>query len=185
MRRKRHGTAATVTRMNTERLTLRPFTPDDADELVRLHNDPEVMRFLNGGKPVSRETIVRETLPAFMTTGFLAAHERASGAFTGWFHLRPGGEGEGEYELGYRLHRAFWGRGYATEGSLRLIRHAFEDLGARRVYAQTMAVNKGSRRVMEKCGLRHVRTFWEDWEDPLPGSEEGEVEYELLREEWR
>lgn len=168
--------------MDTERLILHPFTMDDAGELVRLHNDRDVMRFLNGGRPTPRETIVRETLPRFMASGFFAAEERRTGAFIGWFHLRPGGEGE--LELGYRLRRESWGRGYATEGSLRLIERAFAELGARRVYAQTMAVNLGSRRVMEKCGLRHVRTFWEDWEDPIDGAEQGEVEYELLREEW-
>ncbi|MGI5271244.1 GNAT family N-acetyltransferase [Nonomuraea sp. CA-218870] len=170
--------------MNTERLALRPLTPDDADEIVRLHNDPDVMRFLNGGKPTPRETIVRETLPRMTTTGFFAALERSTGAFVGWFLLRPSAENGDELELGYRLHRAFWGHGYATEGSLLLIERAFAELGARRVYAQTMTVNRGSRRVMEKCGLRYVRTFWEDWDDPIDGSEQGEVEYELLREEW-
>ena len=44
-----------------------------------------------------------------------------------------------------------------------------------------MAVNTRSRAVMERCGLRHVRTFHLDFDDPIPGSEEGEVEYELRR----
>jgi RimJ/RimL family protein N-acetyltransferase len=47
-----------------------------------------------------------------------------------------------------------------------------------------MAVNVRSRRVMEKAGLRFVRVFHLTWDDPLPGYEEGEVEYELLREQW-
>jgi RimJ/RimL family protein N-acetyltransferase len=45
-----------------------------------------------------------------------------------------------------------------------------------------MAVNLASRRVMERCGLRHVRTFHLDWPEPIAGSDQGEVEYELLRE---
>lgn len=52
------------------------------------------------------------------------------------------------------------------------------------MFAQTMAVNTRSRRVMEKAGLRHVRTFHPHWADPFPGTEHGEVEYELLREDW-
>ncbi|MFG3438469.1 GNAT family N-acetyltransferase [Nonomuraea sp. NPDC047897] len=173
------------TYLTTDRLVLRRFTDADADDLVALHNDPAVMRFLNGGRPTPREVIVRETLPAFMASGFFAAVERSGGAFTGWFHLRtPRGGAPDEPELGYRLHRAYWGRGYATEGSLALIDKAFGELGARRVFAQTMAVNHGSRRVMEKCGLRHVRTFFADWPDVIDGSEEGEVEYELLRAGW-
>ncbi len=87
-------------------------------------------------------------------------------------------------ELGYRLHPEFWGRGYATEGSKALISRGFTG-DVRRVVATTMFVNAGSRRVMEKCGLRHVRTFHVDWAEPLPGSEQGEVEYALTEEEWR
>ncbi|MET9242857.1 GNAT family N-acetyltransferase [Nonomuraea sp. NPDC003709] len=171
--------------LETGRLILRRFTESDAGHLFTLHNDPEVMEFLNGGKPTPHEVIVGETLPAFIATGFFAAIEKPSGAFLGWFHLRaPKGTPDDEPELGYRLHKSAWGRGYATEGSLALIDKAFRELGARRVYAQTMAVNVRSRRVMEKCGLRFTRTFHPEWEDPLPGAEHGEVEYELTRAEW-
>ncbi|MGW6502106.1 GNAT family N-acetyltransferase [Nonomuraea angiospora] len=171
--------------LETGRLILRRFTESDADNLFALHNDPEVMEFLNGGKPTPREVIVRETLPRFIESGFFAAIEKPSGAFLGWFHLRaPRGTPDDEPELGYRLHTSAWGKGYATEGSLALIDKAFRELGARRVYAQTMAVNVRSRRVMEKCGLRFARTFHPEWEDPLPGTEHGEVEYELTRAEW-
>jgi RimJ/RimL family protein N-acetyltransferase len=65
-----------------------------------------------------------------------------------------------------------------------LIEHAFNDQAARRVWAETMAVNVRSRRVMEKAGLHYARTFHKHWDDPLPGSEQGEVEYELTSAEW-
>ncbi|WP_206061324.1 GNAT family N-acetyltransferase [Nonomuraea basaltis] len=52
------------------------------------------------------------------------------------------------------------------------------------MFARTMTVNAGSRRVMEKCGLRFVRTFFEDWPHPIEGSDQGDVEYELLRAGW-
>jgi RimJ/RimL family protein N-acetyltransferase len=54
----------------------------------------------------------------------------------------------------------------------------------RRVFAQTMAVNTASRRVMEKAGLAHVRIFHEDWPDPIEGAEHGEVEYSLTKADW-
>ncbi|MFG1705796.1 GNAT family N-acetyltransferase [Nonomuraea sp. M3C6] len=171
--------------LETDRLTLRRFAESDADDLFALHNDPEVMRYLNGGRPTPREVIVGETLPRFIASGFFAAFEKSSGGFLGWFHLRPGqGNPADEPELGYRLHKAAWGKGYATEGSLALIDKAFEELGARRVYAETMTVNLGSRRVMEKCGLRFVRTFFEEWPEVIDGSDQGEVEYEMWRSEW-
>jgi RimJ/RimL family protein N-acetyltransferase len=53
-----------------------------------------------------------------------------------------------------------------------------------RVRAETMVVNVASRRVMEKAGLRYVRTFHQEWPDPIPGDEEGDVEYALTRAEW-
>jgi RimJ/RimL family protein N-acetyltransferase len=66
-----------------------------------------------------------------------------------------------------------------------LVRKAFTELGVQRVFAETMAVNHGSRRVLEKAGLVHVRTFHPDWDEPLDGAEHGEVEYALHRCEWR
>ncbi|MER6951237.1 GNAT family N-acetyltransferase [Nonomuraea sp. NPDC000554] len=172
--------------LETERLILRRFAESDADNLFVLHNDPDVMRFLNGGKPTPRAEVENETLPAFISSGFFAAIEKGSGEFIGWFHLRPPrGGADDDPELGYRLRKESWGRGYGTEGSLALIDKAFTELGATRVFAQTMAVNRGSRRVMEKCGLRYVRTFFEDWPDAIDGSDQGEVEYELLKADWR
>lgn len=179
--------------LETDRLYLRHFTPDDVDNLVGLDDDPEVMRYLTGGKPTPRSRVEQELLPRILAYydrlpgfGYWAAVEKATGAFVGWFHFRPreGATGTGEVELGYRLRRSAWGKGYATEGSRALIRRGFTELGVQRVFAQTMAVNRASRRVMEKCGLRLVRVFYPDWEDPIPGYEEGEVEYALTRDEW-
>ena len=82
------------------------------------------------------------------------------------------------------MRRSAWGKGYATEGSRALIELAFRELGARRVYATTMSVNIASRRVMEKAGLRFVRTFHLEWPDYIEGQEEGGVEYALTRAEW-
>jgi RimJ/RimL family protein N-acetyltransferase len=103
------------------------------------------------------------------------------GAFLGWIGFDPAEDGrpDDEVELGYRLRRAAWGKGYATEGSRALIGKAFDELGVRRVFAQTMAVNLASRRVMEKSGLRFVRTFHLTWVDTIPGTEYGEMEYAL------
>src|SRR5687767_13775645 len=84
---------------------------------------------------------------------------------------------EVEPELGYRLRKSAWGKGYAAEGSSALIRRGFTELGVRRVVAETMVVHTGSRRVMEKAGMRAVRTFHQAWPDPIPGDEHGDVEY--------
>ena len=179
--------------LETDRLILRRFTSDDVDNLVELDSDPEVMHFITGGRSTPREEIERETLPVFLGYyeryagyGFWAAIEKASGDLLGWFHFRPAPDGGDprEPELGYRFRKAAWGKGYATEGSRALIRKGFTDLGARRVFAETMVVNTASRRVMEKAGLKLVRTFHQPWPDPIPGDEHGDVEYALTRDEW-
>ena len=66
----------------------------------------------------------------------------------------------------YRLWKSAWGKGYATEGSRALIRKGFTEFGVQRVVAQAMAVNQASRRVMEKAGLKLVRTFHQPWPYP-------------------
>jgi RimJ/RimL family protein N-acetyltransferase len=170
--------------LETERLVLRRFTEADVDHLFALHNDPDVMRFLNGGKPTPREEIEREYRGRFAGDSYWAVVEKATGEFLGWFGLHPTEGGPDAAELGYRLKRSAWGKGYATEGSRALIRKGFAELGVRRVWAQTMAVNLASRRVMEKAGLVYVRTLHLEWEDPLPGTEHGEVEYALTKADW-
>lgn len=178
--------------LETERLILRRFTEDDVDDLFELDNDPEVMRFLTGGRPTPREEIRDEILPRILREyecfdgfGVWAAVEKPTGIFLGWFEFRPVEDGStDEVELGYRLRRAAWGKGYATEGSRALIRNGFTELGVQRVRAETMAVNLASRKVMEKSGLSPVRVFHEEWEEPIAGAEHGEVEYALTRAEW-
>lgn len=186
------GSGPAEVRLVTERMVLRRFTVDDVDLLVALDGDPEVMHFITGGAATSRQEIQEEVLPAWLAwydrsthLGFWAAEDRETGRFLGWFHLRPGqGRPDDEPELGYRLRREAWGRGLATEASRELVDDAFANHGASRVVAETMVVNGASRRVMEKVGMRLVRTFHADWPHPIPGDEHGDVEYAITRAEW-
>ena len=178
--------------LETERLLLRRFTESDVGNLHDLDGDPEVMRFVNGGRPVSRDVIREQTLPRFLRAyehfegfGVWAAIERSTGEFVGWFEFYPRKDAVlEEVELGYRLRRSAWGKGYATEGSRALIRKGFTELGVQRVVAETMTVNAASRRVMEKAGLTYVRTFHQEWPDRIEGDEHGDVEYALTKVDW-
>lgn len=170
--------------LETKRVILRHFTPGDADLLFELDSDPEVMRFL--GPPASREEIQNDFLPHFLAYdergdgyGYWAAVEKATGDFLGWFHLRPrAGTHPEEPELGYRLRRSAWGRGYATEVSGALLARAFSQLGARRVVASTAADNLASRRVMEKVGMSLEREYWSDEYQSV------DVDYAVDRGDW-
>lgn len=178
--------------LETERLVLREFTEGDVENLVELDADPDVMHFINGGRPTPREYVEQVILPRWLRyyvespgLGFWAAEEKATGEFLGWFHFRPGeGHPADEPELGYRLRRSAWGKGYATEGCRALIDKGFAEQGVRRVLAEAMVVHTASRRVMEKSGLRLVRVFHADWPERIPGDEHGDVQYALDREEW-
>jgi RimJ/RimL family protein N-acetyltransferase len=189
--------------LETDRLTLRRFTEADERNLFELNSDPEVMRFLNGGKPTPRDEVRARIIPTFLGYyersegfGFWAAVEIATGQFLGWFHFRQplgdadtpaGWDEDGVAELGYRLRRSAWGQGYATEGSRALIDKGFTEFGVRRVVAETLAANWGSRRVLEKSGLIQVGTFAgaePDAADGADGAGQGHVVYELTRAGW-
>ena len=178
--------------LETPRLILRQLTADDLDDIEALDADPEVMRYINGGRPTPRDELRDDYIPFWLAYyergdawGFWATIERESGRFLGWFHLRPlAGDPPDVPELGYRLVRDTWGRGYATEGSIALIDKAFGELGARRVYATAMVANTASWRVMEKAGMHHVRTYHGEWPERIEGDEAGDVEYAITRGEW-
>lgn len=177
--------------LETERLVLRQFTVDDVDDLLALDTDPLVRRFVEDGEPVNREEAI-ESIDHFLRYyergphfGFWVAVEKSTGTFLGWFHFRPHeGAPADEPELGYRLVSWCWGKGYGSEGSRALIDHGFTTAPISRVVAETMAVHTASRRVMEKVGMRHVRSFATEWPVHIPGDEHGEVEYAITRAEW-
>ncbi len=152
------------------------------------------MRYITYGAPTPRERYEFEILPRWFAfydasplLGYWAAELIGSGEFIGWFHLRPDRFDAGEQELGYRLKRAAWGRGHATEGGRALVTHAFERVGAGKISARTLGANLGSRRVMEKCGLAYECDFVYP-EDILAGRREAEraaVKYSVTQSSWR
>ncbi|MFC4590868.1 GNAT family N-acetyltransferase [Sphaerisporangium corydalis] len=179
--------------LRTARIRLVPLSDGHLEDEVELDSDPEVMRYLGNGRPRTREEVevfhgrrlaAAERVPGL---GFWAG--LVDGRFVGWWILEPPerpdqGPAEGQAELGYRLLRRHWRQGLASEGARELVRHGFEDLGLTRVFAETMAVNTASRATMVAVGMQHIRTFHMEWDEPLPGTHLGEVEYAITREQW-
>ena len=162
--------------LETERLILRQFTEDDADNLFELDSDPEVVRFTpDAGKPKDYTVIQTQILHRFFAYyeqyngyGVWAAIEKSSQEFIGWFLFRPAVHAsyfdaafanESDVEIGYRLRKAAWGKGYATVGSKALIFKGFSELGTQRVVSVALAANVASIRVMEKAGLKLENKF--------------------------
>jgi RimJ/RimL family protein N-acetyltransferase len=178
--------------LHTARLRLVPLADEHLEAEVELDSDPEVMRYLTGRASTRQEVLERHRHRLAVAArvpglGFWAG--LVAGEFVGWWILEPPerpdqGPVAGQAELGYRLLRRHWRQGLAGEGARELLRHGFADLGLERVFAETMAVNTASRATMASLGMTHVRTFSLDLDDPLPGSELGEVEYAITRAEW-
>ena len=144
--------------LQTLRLELREFVAADADDLWRLDQDPAVMRYINGGKPTPRAQvaarlpIIRRVYRLYPGFGSWRAARRDTGAFIGWFTLKYIPDTV-VVEVGYRLLRNAWGRGFATEGATELVRYGFDDLGLQRIIGITHRDNAASQRVLQKAGL--------------------------------
>lgn len=151
--------------LETERLVLRRLVPADAELLFELDSDPEVRRYVHAGPP-DLDRIRKEILPRMCAhydldndRGFWAAEQKPTREFVGWFHLRPEEGAESDLELGYRLRRAAWGQGLATEGARALIAKAFAEPATLRVVAVTLIANGASQRVLEKIGFERAEEF--------------------------
>jgi RimJ/RimL family protein N-acetyltransferase len=176
--------------IRTERLTLRPFTPDDLGFVVATYADAGVMRYLYE-EPLTED-------------GARAALERKMGnravdAEGGWLSLAVDLSSTGETigdvmigwvsrqhaqgEIGFVFHPAHHGRGYATEAGEVLLEIGFDALGLHRVIGRLEARNAASARVLEKLGMRReahlVENEWvkDEWQS--------ELVYAILEREWR
>lgn len=145
--------------LRTPRLVLRELDEGDLLELVRLNDDPLVLRFTGDG-PVDRAgaaAVLRDRIrPQYARgVGRLAVVRVADGVFLGWCGLRYDAE-EKTYDLGYRLHVAARGHGYATESALAVLADARERLPGAQIVGRVHPENVASQRVLERCGLRRL-----------------------------
>lgn len=168
----------------TERLRLEPLTTEHTEELVALDADPEVLRYIFG-RALRREEVVDTWMPKRTrqdadTRGLGYWVGRADGAFVGWWCLGVDDHDRSAAELGYRLRRDCWGRGYASEGAAALLDHAFRVVCLQRVWGETRVANHGSRRVMERLGMAPEPHLVEDRTRPVDRC--GEIVYVIDRD---
>jgi RimJ/RimL family protein N-acetyltransferase len=179
--------------LTTERLRLRQFTMADVDNVVMLDSDPAVMRFISYGEPTPRSVIEQRVIPSWMKyydgierIGFWAAELLATNEFIGWFHLRPDRFVASEQELGYRLRRASWGQGLASEGARALLADGFGVSKIVKITSRTLLGNLGSQRVMQKIGLSFEEEFVYPEHILRGGTEEARraVKYSVTHDAW-
>ena len=164
--------------LKTERLGFSYWSSEDLPLARQLWGDPEVARFLGG--PFTDEQI-RQRLERHMAllrdykVQYWPIFLLETGDHVGCGGLQPYRIEEQIYELGFHLHRAYWGRGLAEEAARAVIRFAFESLELKTLFAGHHPENAASRRVLEKLGFQYAG------EDVYPPSGVMEPTYFLRR----
>jgi len=156
--------------IETERLILRTWKAEDADEYYRINQDPNVIEFLLG--PLTMQE-VKDFIAAknqqFEELGYTvwAVEEKSSGKLIGFIGIQPV-PWEAHFtpavEIGWRLGSEWWGKGYATEGAKAVLKFGFETIGLKEVVSFAVPENVRSMRVMERIGMR--RDVKEDFAHP-------------------
>lgn len=145
--------------IETARLRLRPFTPEDLDDMYPIYSNPEVVRYVGKGVRTREET----EIGLFYTIehyrhgfGMWAVVDKMDNKTIGrcglcFLDRTP------EVELGYVLDKPYWGKGLATEASLASLKYGFEEIQLDRIVAIAHPLNLASRRVMEKVGMKYEK----------------------------
>jgi len=148
--------------IETARLYLRQFTPNDLEALYRIYSDSEVMKYLNEGVRNREETaadlfqiIADWEKHAF---GLWAVVNKQNNQLIGDGGLRLLGKTP-EVEVGYVLAKAYWGKGLASEVAAASLKYGFEVLKLEKIVAVADTENRSSRRVMEKMGMKYLHNF--------------------------
>jgi RimJ/RimL family protein N-acetyltransferase len=147
--------------LETARLRLRLFAPDDLDRLCEITRDPEVMRYIGHGHPLSREETqanLEKIMNGFRRRGYgrWALERRDTGALIGYCGLSSGNLEVG-IELAYLLAREEWGKGCALEAGRAALRYGFETLGVNSIAGITLHGNRRSCTVLKRLGMKFVR----------------------------
>ncbi|WP_452230764.1 GNAT family N-acetyltransferase [Lacinutrix sp. MEBiC02404] len=156
--------------IETERLLLRELRLTDLEGMFALDSDPEVHKYL-GNKPVKTIAESQKILESVFTQykergiGRFAVIEKGTGDFVGWSGLRLNTEYNMNgftkyYDVGYRLIKRFWGKGYATESGKASLDYAFNILKLPEIYATTEIGNEASHNALLKIGLHYVEDFY-------------------------
>lgn len=147
--------------LTTLRLILRPWCDDDLPTFAALNSDPDVMRFF--AEPLSRQQsdayaeLLQQRIGE-LGWGLWAVEVREHVPFIGFVGLStPAFEAHFTpcIEVGWRLAKAYWGRGYATEAARAALAYGFGNLSLREIVSYTSTENWRSRAVMERLGMTH------------------------------
>jgi ribosomal-protein-alanine N-acetyltransferase len=147
--------------LETERIILREWQPEDIPQVIDMYADPEVMRYIGRGIPYTPEEVERMVLaaPDFYRKygyGMWPMILKETGQIIGRCGLKYWEE-LGETEIGYLLKKAYWGQGLASEAAQAVLAYAFDTLKLKRIISIAQSPNLASIKVMQKIGLTFDR----------------------------
>lgn len=162
--------------LETERLYLRKFRLEDAEQMYHLNNDKVVLKF-TGDVPFSSVAAAKRFLKNYdhykkYGFGRWAVMHKSNQEFLGWCGLKYSPDTD-EYDIGFRFFKKYWNNGFATEAAKACVEYGFQKLHLNVIIGRARKKNKNSIRVLEKIGLTYVRPF--DF-----GGEEGVI-YEIKK----
>lgn len=147
--------------LETGRLRLRELNKNDAESLIAIFGNPDVLRYLSGGPPCNTRVEALTTIE-WMQSWFdehnglrwgITLHGDDTVIGTCGFHLLS--RENRRCDIGYDLRPNYWRQGYITEAAQGMVRWCFENLDLHRIQADCTAGNIGSERVLEKVGFTH------------------------------
>lgn len=157
--------------IHSERLMLTPISAQHRFDLFEMDSNPAVHKYIYN-QPVESISEVDDYIKAIQQqylafkTGRLAVLNKATNECIGWCGIKyidfQMNNHINFYELGYRFKESAWGKGYAFESSLAVIKHAFKTFSIERIFATTHPDNIASRSVLEKLGFQFIEFFKED-----------------------
>ncbi len=156
--------------METERLYLRDFIPQDSEDLFQMNADPEVLKY-TGDKAFTKTEEAQAFIKNYIETvyykpqttiktglGRFAIVRKTDNTFLGWCGLKYNTESR-EVDLGYRLHKKYWRQGYATESAQACITYAFDTLKLPYIIARTHRDNTASQTLLDNQSFSYIKTI--------------------------
>lgn len=154
--------------IESERLSVRHYTMDDAYNFFRLNGDEEIMRYIRPAKNREEtDEFLQQIIQRYQTEPLnlrLALLEKTTGTFIGSFAIIPL-EGTPDTQIGYALLKEYWGKGYATEIVQVGLKYVFDILKLPIIFAVTRIENVSSQKVLLKNGFVFDKEFKEGDKD--------------------
>ncbi len=145
----------------TKDLILREFKTSDAKDLYELNSDPIVIKY-TGDKAFESINEAKKFIQAYdqyekYKMGRWAVVSKNTQEFIGWCGLKF--NKKREIDLGFRLFRVHWGKGYATQASMACLGYGFNSLNLEKIIGRTSVSNIAAQKVLENCGFQKIGSF--------------------------